>query len=330
MARGVYIRTKFVKSSTKAFVCSLNSFNNASNDYRVESSLILMSNALELISKAVILKRGGDIKDKQNNDRTVSLEKSIWQLFDEYKIINDIDHKTVQQLISLRNEASHSILPEIEIEMLHYLMFSAYKMYRKLIEENFPSHKELFKSNFLSISMEENVTYADRVEGLLRKSKKSESQRRLLYLLERGVRYEGSSYIAQDEFEKEFRRHENKRLINRSELGRFVSKAELLKVIFIQAPKNHTINIDIAKGGMTHKEALPVITKRTDINKDYPYILTTLSEKLGIGRGAVLKAINDEKMKGNNKYHQEVRFSSASIYHKYSDAAFQYLKSKFN
>ena len=328
MARGIYKRTKFIQISTEAFIAALNSFNNISNGYRVESSLILMSNALELISKAVILKLGGDIQEKQNKDRTITAERSIWYLFNKYNVINEIEHGAVQQIISLRNEASHNILPELEMDVLHYLMFTSYKLYRKLLEENFSSHKEIFKKSLLSISTEENVTYADRVEGLLKRRKKSEPQRRLLYLLERGVKYNGTDYVSQDDFEHEFKKQKNKRLINRSELGKFISKADLIKVIFIQAPKNHTINVDIAKGRHTTKEALPVITRRTDINKDYPYLLSTLSEKLGIGRNIVLKKIKQEAMKGNNKYHQEIKVGRTSSSHKYSDAAYQFLKVK--
>lgn len=328
MARGTYIRTKFVESSTRAFICSLNAFNNVSNDYRTESSLILMANAIELIAKATILKLGGKIQNTKEKDKTISAERSLWILFNSHRILDDLEHKAVQQIISLRNESAHNVLPDVEIDVLHYLLFSAYKLYRKLVEKNFPSYKHLFKKSFLSISTEENITYADRIEGLLRSSKKSESQRRLLYLLERGVSYKGAKYISQDGFEQRLRKQKGRRLINRSELGAFVSSADLLRVVFIQAPKNHTVNIDISKGNKQQKEALPVFTKRTDINKDYPYLLSTLSEKIGKGRNVVLKMINEENMKGNDKYHQEIKTGRTSVTHKYSDAAYQFLNEK--
>ncbi len=330
MARGTYQRTKLANRSTHAFISSLNAFNNASDEYRVEAALFLMVNAVELLSKALVLKHGGKIYEKGTKERTISAEASIWLLFNQYHKIDELEHGALQQLISLRNEASHNILPSVKNDVLHYLMFSAFKVYRRLINDNFRSHNRIFKKSFLSISTDENTTYADSVEGLLRSSKKSESQRRLLYLLERGVSYKGDTYITQDAFEKNFRKQKNKRLINRSKLGKFLSEADLLKVVFIQAPKNHTINIDIAKGIGSQKEALTVFTRRTDINKDYPYILTTLAEKLGKGRNVTLQAIKQLSVKGDKELHQEVKTGKQSSTHKYSDAAFQKLKNHFD
>ncbi|TXH06865.1 MAG: hypothetical protein E6Q06_04580 [Candidatus Moraniibacteriota bacterium] len=329
MARGIYKRTLLVNSSKRAFIDAINNFNNISNSYRSESALILMSNAIELLSKAVLLKLGSSVTDPRDRSKTISAEQSVWKIYNDHKKIGDIEQQAIQQLISLRNEASHDVLPEIHTDVLHYLMFSSYQTYKKLFITQFRGHDDLFKASLLSISTDSNLTYADSIEGLLKVGKKSEKQRRLLYLLERGVAYSGTQYIAQDDFEKQFKQSSNRRLINRGALGSFLSRAELLKVVFVQAPKNHTINVDIAKGGSTQREALPVFVKKTDINKDYPYILTTLAEKLGIGRHVVLNKITELNMKGNDKYHQAVQVSRQHYVQKYSDAAYQFLKDKF-
>ena len=329
MARGIYKRTLLLESSKKALINACNNFNNISNDYRNESALILMSNSIELISKATLLKLGENILDLHNQNKSISAEYAVWLLFNKYSIITDLENQAVQQLISLRNEATHTILPSIDIDVLHYLMFSAYKFYKKLIINSFNVHKDIFQMSLLSISTDRNLTYADSIEGLLRKRKGSETQRRLLYLLERGVSYDGSEYISQEQFEKNFKKEKNKRLINRGALGAFLSEAELLKVLLVQAPKNHTINIDISKGKTTQRETLPVFVKKTDINSDYPYILSTLSEKLQTGRNIVLKKINERSIKGNNKYHQAVKAGRSEI-HKYSDATYQLLKNEFS
>ena len=140
-------------------------------------------------------------------------------------------------------------------------MFTGYQFYKKLIF-TFSGPSRPFKTSLLSISTDENMTYADSIDGLLRTRRNSESQRRLLYLLERGVAYSGTKYISQEEFEREFRRQRNRRLENRSELGVFLSKVDLLRVVFVQAPRNHTINVDILKGRGTQRETLPVFVKK--------------------------------------------------------------------
>jgi hypothetical protein len=329
MARGSYKRTRLLQSSKRAFLSALNNFNNISNTYREESALILMSNAVELIAKATLLKLGDAIVGTRDPAKTISGEQALWRLFHTHALITDLEHQAVQQIISLRNEAVHDVLPEVDIDVLHYLIFAAYQLYKKLIRTSFRNHEDIFRTSLLSISTESNLTYADSVDGLLRARKGSETQRRLLYLLERGVSYSGTRYISQEEFEQRFKRERNRRLVNRGALGAFLAKAELLKVVFVQAPRNHAIKIDISKGQATQREVLPVLVKKTDINADYPYILTTLAEKIGAGRNRVLAKINELGMKGNDKYHQAVQISRSQMaHHKYSDAAYQFLCDK--
>lgn len=329
MARGIYKRTKLLQSSKRAFLSALNNFNNISNGYRDESALILMCNALELIAKATLLKLGNDIRDSRNQERSITAEEAIWKLFEPWKQISDIEQQALQQLISLRNEAVHNTLPQVGTDVLHYLVFSAYQVYKKLVKKSFPGHRDIFQANLLSISTESNLTYADNIDGLLRNRRRSEDQKRLLYLLERGVSYSGTKYISQEEFERRFRQQRNRRLVNRGKLGAFLSKAELLRVVFVQAPRGHTVNIDISKGRVGQKEILPVFVKKTDINIDYPYILSTLASKLKTGRNHVLGRINEFNMKGNNKYHQAVHVGRGNqMVHKYSEAAYHFLTDK--
>ncbi len=328
MARGHYKRTLLLQSSKNAFISALNDFNNISNNYRNESGLLLMSNSIELICKAVLLKLGDNIVDPRDHDKSICAESALWKLYNKHSKISDLEHQAVQQLISLRNEAVHDVLPVIDVDVLHYIIFTAYQLYKKLITTFFKSHKDIFRVSLLSVSTDNNLTYADSLDGLLRSRRGSESQRRLLYLLERGVSYKGTKYISQEEFERKFRQQKNRRLVNRGALGAFLSRAEMLKVVFVQAPRNHTVNVNIAKGRSSQRDTLPVFIKKTDINVDYPYILTTLSEKLEKGRNIVLKKINELELKGNDKYHQAVQVGRKQLAHKYSDATFQLLRDK--
>ena len=106
-----YIRTKYLNSSINAFFSSLNSYNQIWSEYRNEESLMLMVNAIELISKSIILKLGKSINTKRKGE-TISCEKAVLRLNNE-KQITEIEHQTLQQLISLRNAAVHSFLPVV-------------------------------------------------------------------------------------------------------------------------------------------------------------------------------------------------------------------------
>lgn len=82
---------------------ALDSFNQIRNPYRNESTLILLTNAWELLAKAVLLKNHKSIADKQG--RTISAEKAVHQL----GVLGVLDRRqvqTIQQIVSLRASAS--------------------------------------------------------------------------------------------------------------------------------------------------------------------------------------------------------------------------------
>ena len=320
MARATLIRTKYMESSIPAIKVAIEYFNNPNNPYRFQSSIILMVNAIELLSKSILLKLGESIEDSDPN-RTIPVEKAAGKLFQRGEI-NEIEHQTIQQLVSLRNEAIHSFLDNLNIDIVFYLNFSVYKIYRNLIKKHYKAKLSEFKSSFLSISTDENITYAESVIGLMKARKKDIANRRLLYLLERGVQYTGDKYISQDQFEKQYKAKKNKNLVNRAAIGKYLDNAEQLRVIFVQAPKHHSIDVTITKHNKS-KNILPVKITQREI---YRNNTKQIAEALGIRQHDALQLIKKYNIKEKAEYHQEIPNGNYKPLHRYSDSLVNYLK----
>jgi ABC-type nitrate/sulfonate/bicarbonate transport system substrate-binding protein len=95
----------------------------------------------------------------------------------------------------------------------------------------------------------------------------------------------------------------------------------------IQAPKNYTADITLRKGNAADS-SLPVLVRRTDLEKDYPLLTKELAAKIEKSQNWTARASSLLGLKGDPKYHQAVRASSTSLVHRYSAAAVQILKEK--
>ncbi|MEX2029084.1 MAG: DUF3644 domain-containing protein [Candidatus Paceibacterota bacterium] len=320
MARSTFIRTKYLESSIPAIKVAIESFNSPSNPYRIPSSVILMVNAIELLSKSILLKLKQPIEDK-DTDRTIPAEKAVGRLFQKGEI-NEVEHQTIQQLISLRNEATHSFLDSVDVNIVFYLNFCVYKIYKNLIKKHYKGKLADFKENFLSISTDENITYAESVIGLMKSKKKDVAGRKLLYLLERGVQYSGDKYISQDEFEKQFKAKKNKNLVNRAAIGKYLDNAEQLRIIFVQAPKHHSVDVTITKHNRS-KNILPVKIIQREIYKNNT---RQIADTLGMRQHDALQLIKKYRIKEKSEYHQEIPNGKNPPLHRYSDSLAAYLK----
>jgi hypothetical protein len=291
--------------------------NSVYDSYGKEASIILFVNAWELLSKAILLKKKKAIKGPQKNT-TISAEQALHKLT-TFNYFDPIAEDHVQQIISIRNEIMHSV-PAMTIpdEILFHLMFFGVKSFKDLIAKNFPAHSKDLSKNFLSISFNSFTTYADKVQKLLSKGKKRGSpENHLVWLLERGVRYEGGKYISQDEFQKQMQRS---RPLSHLKLGEFIQTTDMVVVVPVQAPKGFSADIHLSKGSKKSKTALPVMIKKTNLQEDFPFTTKDLSEKLGKDLTFIAKTTKNLGMKGNEKYHLLVRTGKSNV-HRYSQQA---------
>lgn len=296
-------------------------FNRVHNRYRDESTLLLLTNAWELLAKAVLVQRHESIARGRRGE-TISAEVAI----DRIKNLNVIDATqaaTIQQVVSLRHAAAHHVLPPVPEEVMHHLLFFSAKFFREVLAEIFPAHARDLPTNFLSLSFSNLTTYADKVQRSVSRARRSPDDQRLVWLLERGIAFDGNTYLTQKQVEAKYRG--KTKILPHLEVSDFLANADMVRIVPVQAPKNFTADLTLRKGS-ARDTTLPVFTKKTDLEIDYPYLTRELGELVGKNQNWAAKAASVLGLKGDPRYHQEIRASRSSSVQRYSDAALQKLK----
>lgn len=313
-----------LEKSIDAIHTAVESFNKVYGNYKLENTLILLTNGWELLGKSILIKNHKNIYTNKKEKLTISAEFCVNMLFNE-KLIDDKQADVVQQVISLRNRASHFVLPKVPLEIQHHLFFYACKIFKDLVSKEFPSHKHKVSKNYLSISFDQLHTYSDKVRKLISGLKKSsKGEKELIWLLERGVSFRTlSNYMSQDKFEQLLKKRKTLSHLN---LKNFIDEADMVRIVPVQAPGGFTADVVLRKGSKKMKEALPVTIKKTDIEQDYPYLTKDLANKLNKNVNFVAKIVSNLGLRGNRDYHQSIRASKASYLNRYSDACLSHLK----
>ncbi|TWX69705.1 DUF3644 domain-containing protein [Colwellia demingiae] len=104
---------KLIKRSLNAFTVALEVYNRPSLENRVEAFTIMMTNAWELLLKSQVLKSKGFDSLIDSDGKSIPISEAV-----NYKYPNDsADKDNLNQLISLRNDAIHLLLPEIQPQL---------------------------------------------------------------------------------------------------------------------------------------------------------------------------------------------------------------------
>jgi hypothetical protein len=104
---------KLIKRSLNAFTVALEVYNRPSLENRVEAFAIMMTNAWELLLKSQILKAKGFDSLIDQDGKSIPISEAV-----NFKYPNDsADKDNLNQLISLRNDAIHLLLPEIQPQL---------------------------------------------------------------------------------------------------------------------------------------------------------------------------------------------------------------------
>lgn len=313
-----------LKASKSAAESAIDAFNRVRHPYRDECTVILLTNAWELLSKAVLVKKKQSIK-KDRRGNTIAAEVAVSRLRD-LKLLDENQEDLVQQIISLRHAATHHVLPAVPEEVMHHLLYFGSKFLRDVLVAVFPAHIKDLKGNYLSLAFSDLTTYADKVSRLVSRLKKSPPDKKLVWLLERGVQFDGTSYLTEKQFEALYK--DKKKIMPHLSLSDFIKKTDMVRIVPVQAPKNFTADITLRKGS-AKDPTLPVIVKKTEVEKDYPYLTRDLSEKTAKNQSYIAATIGVLGMKGNPLFHQAVRASSKGVVHKYSDVALSHLADHF-
>jgi hypothetical protein len=312
---------EMASGAVKAVQSAVDSFNRVHDPFKIETCLVLLTISWELVAKAILLKRKIEIsKDAHGN--TISAEVAVSKIR-SLGLLDENQEDCIQQVISLRNYAVHGILPLVPEEILHHLFYFCCKFFKDVIARSFPAYLKHLRKNFLSISFSDLTTYADKAQKLIGRFKKSKQDRKLVWLLERGIKFEGTNYISQDKFEKEYL--QKKRVLPHLGVGKFLKSSEMVRVVAIQAPRNYTADISLRKGGKVDS-SLPVVIKKTETETDYPYLTSELGLKVNKNSNWIAKIAQHLGFKGNPRYHQKIRVSKSGVTHRYSDVALNDLK----
>jgi hypothetical protein len=314
---------QFLDAAKVAAEASIDAFNSPWHRYRFETTLLLLSNAWELMSKAVLLELKESIAKGQRGD-TISAEEAVRRLTAK-SLLEENQAATIQQVISLRNYACHGVLPVVPPEVMQHLLFYSCKFFRELLGKRFPNQAKDMPNHYLTLSFSDLTTYADKVQKAVAKVKKSGKDKRLVWLLERGISFDGSAYITEAQFEQKYKG--KKRVLPHLRLSGFIRHTDMVRIVPVEAPRNYTADINLRRGSAADA-SLPVLVKKTDIEADYPHLTKELSSKLGKSQNWTAKAIAVLGLKNNPKYHQAIRASSSSTIQRYSEATLQALKAK--
>lgn len=122
-ARREYLQ--LLDAAKLAAEAAIDAFNSVRRPYRTETTLLLFTNAWELLAKAVLLQLKRSISRGQRGE-TISAEVAVHRLVRE-KVLTEAQADTVQQLVSLRHAAAHHVLPPISCIRKPVLRRSRYR-----------------------------------------------------------------------------------------------------------------------------------------------------------------------------------------------------------
>ena len=294
---------------------AIDTYNRVKHPYRNETTLMLLSNGWELLAKSILVHKRESIS--QRVDRTIPAEVAVRKLLDK-GIIDKNQSDVMQQVISLRNQATHQYLPEVPDEVMQHLLFFACKFFRDTTRKHFPRHSKDLDQNFLSLSFDNLTTYADKVRKIVSRVKKNDSDKTIAWLLERGITFDGSKYITKKQFENKY--NKKNRIMPYLAINDFVNSSDMVRIIPVEAPTNSMVDISLREGS-PRDPSLPVVVRKTSIEKDYPYLTKELANILEKPVYFVTCAVKDLDFKGNPLYHQSIKTSKSSAVQRYSESA---------
>lgn len=139
---------KFLKQkSIESFLLCLEVFNKPTIDYRLEGCVFFLCNAWELMLKAKLLKDDISIYYPKSS-RTLSLSDCASKIMTNKK---DPVRINLDIITSLRNTATHDIIPELEIVYLPYLTFCVKAYVEKMYSYLDVNISDYIKSDFLAL-----------------------------------------------------------------------------------------------------------------------------------------------------------------------------------
>lgn len=317
--------------SIEAMKLSIEHFNKIDPICWKESVLIFNSLSWELFMKSLILKKKGVIYE--SDGKSITAEKALNKIHFTYKLVTKEEAQTIGQIISLRNSATHNLLPNVDNEILTHLVHYSLSSFHRLVSKEFKSLSVNLKKDYISISFDGDFTfYSHKVEKLYKFSrKKATEQNELLYLLDRGCKFIESETNSQMISKKEWSniltaKNKKSRMAYHLSVYGYTNKQENIRYVPVQVAKGYSASVQVSPSKNPNAQ---VLIKKTDPNKDYPYFTKDLASKLGKSQNFIAFACKRLKIKENQSYCYLFRNNSKGT-PVYSDACLNYLKDFLN
>lgn len=325
------------RKSIDSLILSIEHFNRPWDCGRVEACLILLDRAFELLLKAIIIHRGGRIREPRAKE-TIGFEKSlrICVTQDPIRCLSEEEALTIQIINSLRDAAQHYLV-DVSEQQLYLYTQAGVTLYTELIEKVFQSKLyDYLPERVLPVSTSppqdlhvlvasEFQTIKDLVKPGARKNIQAREKLRSLAIVEAslgGVRSQPSE----------------------SELGKMLKEVRTGKTWKEVFPGIASLQLSSEGTGLsfsvklTKNEGEPVrlvpegtpgatlvAIKRVNELGFYSLGLKDLASKLGLGTGKTLALVRHFKMQEREDHFKEIVVGK-TCHKRYSMNALDFLK----
>lgn len=312
------------QSSVVSATSSIELFNRPRAEDRLSMSMIANVRAWEQLAKSILLKKGESIYIDRN--KTISASKAIRLLDSKFNLISPGENQTIQQIISLRDEATHTDLNIVPDDLAAHLLYFSLKSYKELLSKFYPKYAKKIDANFISINFNPTYTYGARVKSIL-SSKKRLKNNRLAFLLERGLHNANfETQFTEGDWAKKIRGLRRRRVTKSALfLKKYSDEHDNVMFITVEAPSKYgKAEVTLSKG--RHGASTKISVVSSDPEDTHPYLTKELGNEVGIGLNKTVRIINILKLKGNKDYHLSIRSSKSGSVQRYSKLALEKIK----
>jgi len=318
-----------INTSINAAKLSIEMFNRIESIHSKQASIIFNAQAWELLAKAVLIKKKKNIYFADG--KSITAEKAVNQLYHVVHSISLEENQTIQQVISLRNEALHNIYPDLDEEIITHLIYWSLKTFHRIVKDEFRSYFIKFDKNYLSVAFKDYTFYSHKLNKLFAYSRKSKSEKnRALYILDRACKFaediESDTYIPHKDWLDEIKSRPRKARIGRHlSVSNYTNKQDNIIIVPVETPKGYKSEVTSTKA-KNASESLNVLVKKSDPEVDYPFLLSDLARHLEKTSYFVRSLAKHLNLLDNREYHTSIKSGKKSRLQKYSNKMLNHLK----
>lgn len=318
-----------VETAVNAAKLSIEMFNRVDGVHSDQAAIIFNAQSWELLAKAVLIKKNSNIYE--SDGRSITGEKAVSRLEHFLKKISREENQTIQQIISLRNEAMHNVYPDIDQEIVLHLVYFSLKSFRNLIASEFKAYLPKIDKNYLSVSFKEHTFYSHKVGKLLAYSKKySSDKNKALYILDRACKFaedsKSNAYIKYDSWLSNIKSKPKKsRIAMHLSVYNYTNNQENVRFVPVETKKGYKAEVLVDKTKNIN-EATSILVRKSDPEKDYPHLVSELAVTLKKSIYFIQQLMRHLNIKGNKDFHTMIKTGKKSVTQKYSDKTLGYLQ----